>query len=517
MPAVSPNLLLATAIVGGACAMIGVFLDTAWHRSVGRDSFFILPHLFIYVGALAIGVSAFAGIAAASLGNASAFGGRVIARGRVRLPAGFSIASLGILTVLAAGPLDAFWHWMWGKDVLIWSVPHLQLHFGAAITAVGLLLAVAGQHGHGVFRRRWLWHFAMLAVLVDLVHRALFVLAHYTMVPETRTPDFYPVLVSLFLPMVFVAAARAIDPWAPPVSALLFLIVSVALNAGLSALDFERYTVTPLVVIPALAITLVYYAAAARADDPRLAIGAGLFFTIVFTATEAAWMLVIVGRPWPVRAILTGLPWSLIAGAGSGWIGWVLGHYLRAMAAHDGTERVFGGARRERRRAIVALALSALGLASTYRPQRFGPPLTAEELQLVALDGVRYPDTVFWIALLDEGWGDSPRVSVRTEGIIEGLPLSIGPAWCAPTEAQLATELVDARFALAVNGTPVDLSRYGLVPVRLRDGRHCGWVAVGSRFQRASMNRFVYTIDVPNRAGDVKQTVAEIRVTFKDP
>jgi len=49
-----PDVALALAIVSGAAGMVGVYLDTAWHRTVGRDSFFILPHVFIYCGGLGV-------------------------------------------------------------------------------------------------------------------------------------------------------------------------------------------------------------------------------------------------------------------------------------------------------------------------------------------------------------------------------------------------------------------------------------------------------------------------------
>jgi hypothetical protein len=42
-----PDFLVVLALVSRAAGMIGVYLDTAWHRTIGRDSFFILPHTFI--------------------------------------------------------------------------------------------------------------------------------------------------------------------------------------------------------------------------------------------------------------------------------------------------------------------------------------------------------------------------------------------------------------------------------------------------------------------------------------
>jgi len=154
---------------------------------------------------------------------------------------------------------------------------------------------------------------------------------------------------------------------------------------------------------------------------------------------------------------------------------------------------------------------------ATYRPTEYGPAMTAAELRLAPLDRVRYQDSVFWVAMLEETWARSPIVVARSEGIIEGLPLSVGPAWCAPTDAELRQELAGARFSLEVNGAGVDLSPYPIVPVRLRDGRPCGWVAVGARFQRASINRFLYTIDLPGRRDGVQRMAADVKVVFKDP
>jgi len=54
------------------------------------------------------------------------------------------------------------------------------------------------------------------------------------------------------------------------------------------------------------------------------------------------------------------------------------------------------------------------------------------------------------------------------------------------------------------------------VRLRLRDGSHCAWVGVASAFQRASQNRFVYTIERP-ALGVPLTTRVELGVTFKDP
>lgn len=498
--------------------MAGVFLDTAWHRTLGRDSFFLLPHLFVYAGGLGIWSAAVAAIAVATRGGDA--GGPTLSVGGLRLPLGFTLAALGVLTVGAAAPVDIWWHSRYGKDALIWSFPHLMGHFGAGLAAVGLLFAVAGRAGHGWFARARVWRAAMLLIVVDLVHRALFVLAHYTMVPATRTPDFYPFLASLTLPLVLVTAARALGPWAPTLAALLFLGLALAVDALLRALEFERYTVTPLVAAPALALSLAARALPRHRDHAGFAVAAGLLFTLVFTAMEAGSMAWVVGRPWPVGGVLGGLPRSLAAGALSGWVGWALGGFLRAVGGGDGIAGAFGSARRTRAVATAAVLLVAAGLISTHAPQRFGPPMAVEELALTPLPSISHPDAVFWDVLLQEGWHRAERLEGRSEGVIDGFPLPVGPAWCAPTDAALAADLARVRFGLEVNGTPVELSRFPIVRTRAREGAWCAWVGVASRFQRASENRFRYTIDFaePVSLRPVAGRLAvEMAVIFKDP
>jgi hypothetical protein len=513
----APDVLIGLIVLGGAVAMVGIYLDTAWHRTIGRDSFFIFPHTLVYGGGGLIFFAALAAIAWASVRDATVFGGRVVRRGGLRVPFGFALTAVGVLAVAGAAPVDAFWHWMWGKDVLIWSPPHLLLAFGGDLTSLGALVSVAAQRGRGALARPWLWRLAMLLVLVDLIHRSHYVLAHYTMIPPTRTPDFYPFLAALGFPFILVAAERAVGPFGGTLAALLFVPVAIAMDLMLLAIDFERYTISPIVAVPALALSAVLVLRARRDAPLASAMLGGAAFALVFTLVEAAWMAAVVGEPWPWGRVLAGLPRSLVAGAGSGWVGAVLGGVLLVAGGRE-VSAVFGSPARKRRLGAAALGVCVVGLLGTYSPQRYGPPMTVEEFRLVSVDTVRPQEAVFWEALLQDDWAEAPRLEVRSEGVIDGIPLPVGPAWCAPTESELAADLGRLRFGLTINGTAVDLARYPVVRVRDRGGSFCGWVGVVSTFQRASENAFVYTLEPasPDAAGPTRKTV-DVRVVFKDP
>src|SRR2546427_5755914 len=102
-----PAVAIAVAIVSGAAGMVGVYLDTAWHRTVGRDSFFILPHVFIYCGGLGVLGAALTSVARATLGRAEDFGGPILRLPPLPLPLRFPPTPLGVFVILAPAPGDA--------------------------------------------------------------------------------------------------------------------------------------------------------------------------------------------------------------------------------------------------------------------------------------------------------------------------------------------------------------------------------------------------------------------------
>ena len=514
-----PAPLLAIAYVGGALSMWGTLADTAWHRTNARDSFWSPPHLFMYGGGLIAWAAVICVLVLATRGQLIDVGGPVWRVGRLRLPFGFALGALGVLIVAGAVPFDIWFHAVFGKDVLIWSPPHMMADFGGMVAAAGMLFAAAAQCGRGVFRRRWLWILAVVLPAVHFIHIAHYLLAHYIMTPATRTPDLYPLLVAIMFPAVLVALARTAGSLAPVLASLLFLAATVAADLVLWAIGFARYTMTPVIVVPAVAIAATY--ALARRAAVRawwLAVVAGLGFTLVFVGMEIIWMAAVIEQPWPREAILRALPATLVAGALSGLGGWVWGGFLLAPRVAGGAAAVFGSRGRARAAAIMAFLLIALALTSVYRPQVFGPPMTIAEFGLEPVSQFPVQEAVFWEAVLDDDFGRVPALDVYSEGIIDGIPLPVGPAWCARDAAQLDRELPHVRFEMAINGATLDLSSFPLVRQPLRDGRECGWVGVVSRRQRASRNRVVYSITP--RTGALATVAAmrvEMTVVFKDP
>ena len=218
--------LLASKLITGW----GVQWDIQWHVLIGRDSFWIPPHVMTYAGvALAVLVS-FGVLAWETLtgrpGRAPAAPPmlRVLGLAGTR---GFHLAAWGIgLTVLAA-PIDDLWHRLFGLDVTLWSPPHLLGILGAVINSLACLVIAREVYPEGSRAR--------LAALV-FTGAMLYGGLHLTVDPSTRVAYLYggvlfytlAILSALILPLAHVTTARLSNSrWAPV--ALLVVLIGLGL------------------------------------------------------------------------------------------------------------------------------------------------------------------------------------------------------------------------------------------------------------------------------------------------
>lgn len=220
--------LLALKVVGGW----GLTWDIRWHMTVGRDSFWIAPHVMIYAS-VALGVLVAFGILARDTER--------VRRGRPAPPdsvrvlglvgtRGFHVSAWGLALVVVAAPIDDLWHRLFGLDVSLWSPPHLLGLFGSVVSTVGCLVAAVEVHRRGAAR---------LAAL--LLGGALF----YAGVRVTLDPAFligytrgglafhlFALLGAVLLPAALLAVGRLTDRrWAP--------VAAVAVAVGLGVVGAQ--------------------------------------------------------------------------------------------------------------------------------------------------------------------------------------------------------------------------------------------------------------------------------------
>jgi hypothetical protein len=144
--------MLAAKVAGGW----GVTWDIQWHVLIGRDSFWIPPHLMTYAAVVAV-----VGLALGTLAHETlrTRGGRPLP-GAVRLlglagTRGSHLAWWGIAITVLAAPVDDLWHRLFGLDVTLWSPPHLLGLLGSQVNSVGCLLLAVEAYPAGSRARWW--------------------------------------------------------------------------------------------------------------------------------------------------------------------------------------------------------------------------------------------------------------------------------------------------------------------------------------------------------------------------
>src|ERR1700735_3416570 len=123
-------------------ASIGGAWDVAWHRSIGRDTFWTPAHLAIQ----ACGVMA--AIICGYLILVDTFGRSVKLQSAsvnvlgFRAPLGAFIAAWGGIAMITSAPFDNWWHAAYGLDIKTASPPPPLLILGARAVAVGILFLI---------------------------------------------------------------------------------------------------------------------------------------------------------------------------------------------------------------------------------------------------------------------------------------------------------------------------------------------------------------------------------------
>jgi hypothetical protein len=231
--------LLASKIVTGW----GVQWDIQWHVLIGRDSFWIPPHLITYAGVTAAVFLSFGMLFWDTWRGAD--GMRVLGLSGSR---GFQLAAWGMAVTIVAAPIDDLWHRLFGIDVTLWSPPHLMGILGAVINAWACLVIAREVYPEGSRAR--------LAAMI-LTGATLYGSLHLVVDPSFRIAYLYggvrfytfAILAALLLPLGLVPTARLSGTrWAP---VLVLVVVALAGAAGLSVARVGFELMQPVSVIDA--------------------------------------------------------------------------------------------------------------------------------------------------------------------------------------------------------------------------------------------------------------------------
>lgn len=129
-------------------ASIGGQWDVAWHRSIGRDTFWTPAHMAIYACGVIAGIVGLYLVLTATFSRspyASHLREVSVNIFGLRAPLGVFLAGWGGVAMPTSAPFDNWWHNAYGLDVKIISPPHALLIAGIRAIDIGMLFLILAE------------------------------------------------------------------------------------------------------------------------------------------------------------------------------------------------------------------------------------------------------------------------------------------------------------------------------------------------------------------------------------
>ncbi|WP_334025250.1 hypothetical protein [Nocardia terpenica] len=216
-------------LLGTLITTIGTSWDIQWHNEVGPDTFFTLPHLFLYSGSA---IAGFASLAMVLLATSAQRAGRPLPRlggtpirvfgGRLTAPLGYMVSGAGAASFLLYGLLDLQWHTIYGFDAVLNTPSHVALFLSISITMIGSII-VFSAHRDELWGRLGL--ISALPILISFAPIPVDALANLRMPVD-------PIIIGvvLFAPLLLILGA-AVLAW--PGAALAITAAAAVLQGAL--------------------------------------------------------------------------------------------------------------------------------------------------------------------------------------------------------------------------------------------------------------------------------------------
>jgi hypothetical protein len=283
------------ALAASTTVQVGAHWDIAWHRSIGRDTFWSPPHVAIYLAAVLAAIAAGSQILGATFRRSSPLREQSVRVLGFRGQLGAFITAWGGITMLTSAPFDDWWHNAYGLDVKILSPPHVVLALGILGIHLGAAIFVLGRRNsaEGLLRRRLTTLFLYQQGMILLSILTLFM--EKTLRVHMHGGAFYGYIAAL-VPVVLCSGARATGHrWAATITALFYSAVLLAMlwifplfpaEPKLGPVLYPVKALIPpefplLFVVPALVLDLLW-SRTATWDRGRLAVATGIVFAATF-------------------------------------------------------------------------------------------------------------------------------------------------------------------------------------------------------------------------------------------
>ena len=131
-----------TGVAAVTSATLGGAWDVAWHRSIGRDSFWTPAHMLIYLCGVLAGIVGTWLVVQTTTNRDPELRAASVSVFGLRAPLGVFLAGWGGVAMLTSAPFDNWWHNAYGLNVKIVSPPHTLLILGIRAVSFGMLFLI---------------------------------------------------------------------------------------------------------------------------------------------------------------------------------------------------------------------------------------------------------------------------------------------------------------------------------------------------------------------------------------
>lgn len=307
--------VLPVLMAGAVSGVVGLYWDVAWHIDKGRDSFFTLPHNFLYSAIAAVLL-----VSVVALLRDRRDTPLHLPAGRLRLHPGVLVVAVGAAMELFFAPADELWHRLFGPDATLWAPMHLVGLTGLTLATFGGLVSawVEARLASEPVRKRLFSRVTVFFAAVLLAWSAVLT-AEFEFYIQAFPTFWHPLLLTALPAFTLVLAARLRPlPWSATLTAIGFSALRLLLALllmGTADLDLAGNT-RPLIPI--------FISAGFAADllTPRLpAWAAGLTVGAVSLLSNALLVSAVGLMSWFGGALLIGVPAGLLLAAVLGTLG----------------------------------------------------------------------------------------------------------------------------------------------------------------------------------------------------
>jgi hypothetical protein len=303
--------VLPVLVIGSLAGLLGVYWDIAWHIDIGRDSFFTLPHNFIYANMLVVLVMSVYGLFRDRRNTPFH-----LSFGAIGLHPGILMVTIGAALVLFFAPADDLWHRLYGADITLWGPMHLVGLLGFTTATLGGMMSSWLEYNLNASRRFLLTTILFAAVLLGWM--MLYLAEFEYNVPAF--PIFWHIVLLTALPTyIFVVMASLHPlPYSATLIALTFTLFRVVLMLWLMITESQDLAGASRPAIPFLLLSSVAADVLLQRKIP-VWLSSLIIGTITFLSNvPLAWWQ---NFSWHTQAILIGLPLGLVLSILLGYLG----------------------------------------------------------------------------------------------------------------------------------------------------------------------------------------------------